>query len=85
MGCFSARPASPTMFNMAFNREDPRWSIERHEAQRGQAEDSPQSTWAGWVLVALTAALCLMILLAAAGLITLPNWVMDTFGGGGAG
>jgi hypothetical protein len=65
------------------NGEDPRWSIERHEAQRVQAEDAPPSAWAGWVLVALTAAVCVSILLAALGLITLPDWVTDTFGGGG--
>jgi hypothetical protein len=62
------------------NREDPRWSIERHQAQRDHADDPPPSAWAGWVLVVLVAAGCTTTLMAALGLITLPDWVIDIFG-----
>jgi hypothetical protein len=66
------------------DRIDPRWSVERHEAERSDpADQEPANSWFGKLLVALAAAFLLMSILALAGVITLPHWLLDALGGGG--
>ena len=58
-------------------------SLERDEAEpRGATDPEPPSSWFWKLLVVLAAAFLLMCIVALAGVITLPDWLLDLGGGG---
>jgi hypothetical protein len=79
-------PAVRTAYNARVPRDDPRWSVERREAERSDpdpADQEPPSSWFGKLLVVLAALFLLVCILALAGVVTLPNWLLDLGDGGG--
>jgi hypothetical protein len=80
-------PAVRTAYNARVPRDDridPRWSVEGREAERSEpADEEPPNSWFGKLLVVLAALFLLACILALAGVITLPDWLVDLGDGGG--